>query len=140
MVIVVGPLLVPAFALAIARKSMLPSLNDLAFGFVAVAFAGLARAVAARTDEWMAYAMGSAVVIALQTAIAVSIDNANDVQRLRGNIADIDSGHTPERIDQLRSMASDMLGNDPSVLQWSTSLLVGLTLVVGSVEVIRRER
>jgi hypothetical protein len=140
LVIIVGPMAVPALVLAITRDAILPSLGDLAFGFVAVAFAGTARAITVKSEEWMAYSIWAGIAVVLQTAVATSVDSVKESELLRDAVAQTSVADVSERLEHLHLLAGQVLEQVPSALQWWASVLVGTILVVSTFELIRREQ
>ncbi len=138
LIIVIGPFVVPGVALGLSRGF---ALGDVAFGFVAVAIAGVARAVTVKTDEWQAFTAAATPVIVVQTALAVTVDSVEQVQRLLTLIASFGDGGVPqESVIKLRQFAGDVVDANPAWWQWLTCIATGVVIMALSAELIRRER
>jgi hypothetical protein len=146
LIVVVAPFLVPGVILAFARTNVHHgifasfTLGDIAFGFVAVAIAGTARAATLKSDEWQAFAIGATIMVALQTALAIAVDTVNESNSLRNTVQHASSTTIERQLPHLQDLAAAIGGNDPGPVQWTISLATGFALMIVSFELIRRER
>ncbi len=137
LIIVIAPFAVPGLILGLARGF---ALGDIAFGFVAVAIAGVARAVTLKTDEWQAYAIGAIIAICLQTTLAVEVDSVTEVNKLLRMTEGLETEASAEYLREMRNAAQEVVSAGPSLAQWISCLATGGALMVVSFELIRRER
>ena len=145
LIVVIAPLLVPTAILAVTRyepKARLIdclSLSDVAFGFVAVAIAGVARAVESKAEDWLAFSIGAFVVVAFETAIAVRVDTAIEVGNLIELLTQKDKTRIP-MMDELFRMADAILLHQATFIHWFVAVVFGAALVAVSCRLIWREK
>ena len=141
LIVVIAPFVVPGVILGLTRGANF-ALGDIAFGFVAVAIAGTARAATLKNDEWQAFAILALISVCLQTALAISVDNVNDVERLIEATKGLpQGGNAPtDLLSTVREVAGDVTATDPSFIQWLSSLLMGIVTMAIPWVLIWRER
>ncbi len=77
----------------------------------------------------------------MQTALAVTVDGVEQVQRLLALIASFGDGGVPqESVIKLRQLAGDVVDANPAWWQWLSCILTGVAIMALSAELIRRER
>jgi hypothetical protein len=146
LIVVAAPFIVPAVLLALARSgpgiSFFGSftLGDVAFGFVSMAIAGVARATTSKSDEWMAFSIGAMIVVALQTTLAIHVDTVPETKLLVSGVFSTSPVKIAHDLPDLKEVATSIQNADPMALSWAASLLSGSLIAVVSFELIRRER
>jgi uncharacterized protein (DUF697 family) len=140
LVVIIVPLAIPAAVLPMANGPSSLTLTNLAFGFVAVAIAGVARAVAAKTDEWLTYALVALTCVCLQTALAVVNDTSEASNSLREVVSRETAHPGVSSLSNIREALMAAVNAEPSAFHWICSTVIGLTLVTLSFELIRREQ
>jgi hypothetical protein len=144
-IVVIAPLLVPAVILAFTRYEPnatiidCVNLSDVAFGFVAVAIAGVARAVTSKAEDWLTFTIAAIIVVALETAIAVRVDTAIEVGNLLQLLTPADKTSVP-MMDELLRMADEILRHQATIVHWFAAILFGGALVAASCQLIWREK
>ncbi len=87
----------------------------------------------------MAFAVGSVVVICLQTAIAISSDNISQANLLATTI--LSQGDSVGAASaEIQGLATDFEQTQPVLLQWVICLLTRIGIMITSFELIRREQ
>jgi hypothetical protein len=145
LIVVVAPFFVPGVLLLVTRSNSSHlfgafTLGDIAFGFVAVAIAGIARAVTLKSDEWMAFSIGAIVVVALQASVAAKVDTANNSDALRNMVEKSNFNAIWIQLPRMQDLAAAIADAQPTLLQWAATVLSGSALIIVSIELIRRER
>jgi hypothetical protein len=139
LIVVVIPFAIPAAVLPIVNGSSSITVTNLAFGFIAVAVAGVARAVTSKTDAWLVYVLVAFSCVAFQTALAVGDDTSKVSDHLQHVVLTETQRPVPS-ISAMREAASAVTEAQPGVFHWTISALLGVMLVAISVELIRREQ
>lgn len=140
LIVIVIPFAIPAAVLPMANGVSSLTLPNLAFGFVAVAFAGVARAITSKTDEWLTYVLGALTSVALQTALAVVGDTSKVNAHLNDLVLTAPKQFDPSITQSIREAALAVSSAQPGAFHWVCSVLLGVALMVLSFELIRRER
>jgi hypothetical protein len=139
-IVIVIPFVVPALVLPMANGPASMTLTNVAFGFVAVAVAGVARAVTSKTDVWLAYALIALTCICIQTALAVVDDTAKASANLETTVLSETVHPASVNLSAMRDSALALANSQPSTFHWICSTLLGVVLMAISFELIRREQ
>jgi hypothetical protein len=146
LIVIVVPFIVPAAVLALVRSSQSSpfftsfTLGDVAFGFVAMAIAGVARAATVKSDEWMAFAGAVLIVIIFQTALAIKVDDVADTRNLLHEVASTSQAKVVHDLPDLKELEASIQNKEPTLFFWTVSLATGSIIAVGSFVLIRREK
>ena len=139
-IVVVLPFVIPALVLPMANGAASFTLTNLAFGFVGVAVAGVARAVTSRAEEWLAYVLVALTCVALQTALAVVDDTSEASAALKTVVLHDTDSPVRASLAQMRTSAIAVTHAQPSPFHWICCSVLGVALMVVSFELIRREQ
>ena len=139
-IVIIIPFAVPAVVLPVTNGMSSLTLTNLAFGFVGVATAGVARAVTSKTDEWLTYVLAAVTCLIMQTAFAVGNDSSEASDKLTEVVLRETSQPGTPHLAPLRSAALAVTEAHPGTFHWACSALLGATLIALSFELIRRER
>lgn len=144
MVVVFVPFVIPAVVLALSRvghgKGGIFTLGDLSFGFVAVGLAGSARAVSLKSTLWQTYLFAAFALIGVEVAMAAATDNVRQANALAKSAAEVIQAPNESNLGILREVSLSFSGRDPSLWQWAACLVLGLSFMILSFELIRRDR
>ena len=142
LVVVLAPLLIPACILALIRTGHDRAIGsgftlvDIACGGVAVALAALARSLAGDGDKWKILACVGALVMIIETSLAIRGDNLASTDNL---VADVSQCQETCDVAQLRQLAVAIQEGAPPSLHWVVALLTGLLLCAVALLVIWKE-
>jgi hypothetical protein len=140
LIVIVIPFAVPAVVLPVVNGPASLTLTNIAFGFVAVAFAGVARAVTAKTDEWLVFSLLALMCVCFLTAFAVGDDTSELTSRLNDVVLHETAVPKGASVPAMRGAARAVKAAEPSTFHWICCLVLGVTLMLLSFELIRRER
>jgi hypothetical protein len=139
-IMIVIPFLVPAVVLPITNGPSSLTLTNFAFGFVAVAVAGVARAVTAKTDEWAVFLAIAFTCVVFLTALAVADDTSKESDHLTHLVLQETQPGVSPHGGVLREAALAVNAAAPGLLHWAFCVGLGLLLVGFSFALIWRER
>jgi hypothetical protein len=144
LIVVFVPFIIPAVVLALSRighgQGSIFTLGDLSFGFVAVGLAGSARAVSLKSTLWQTYLFAAFALVGVEVALAAATDNVRQANALAGSTTNVARAPSDNNLAMLRELSLDFTGRDPSAWQWAASILLGLSFMTLSFELIRRDR
>lgn len=145
LIVIAAPFIIPAVLLAFTRYGPTSpffesfTLGDVAFGFVSMAIAGVAKASTVKSDGWLAFTIGALIVIAFQTTLAIHSDNVADTKALV-HVASAPSTQLGQHLSELKTLANNVQSKQPTLLSWIAALGSGAVIATCSFELIRRER
>ncbi|MBB2891892.1 hypothetical protein [Flexivirga oryzae] len=132
-IVVLAPVVVPGLLLGVGRahggSHVAFTLGDVAFGFVAVAFAGIARAVVSKAEAWEVFTVLAAVTIAAQVGVASFVDSVDATNGLVNLITLSNDLETVNGRTAIVASANNVVALEPSIWQWSWCLIFGAFLI-----------
>jgi hypothetical protein len=140
LIVIVIPFAIPALVLPVANGAASFTITNVAFGFVAVAVAGVARAVTQKADEWQAFALIALIAVVFETALAVVDDTAEAYSHLKTSVLQETARLQPVNLLRMREGALAIVSAEPSIFHWVLSALLGSVLITVSFILIAREK
>lgn len=126
-VIVVIPLALPNLAIFLARAEI--TLLELSFGFVALAVAILTKTLTAPTLAWSVDTALAFLLTVGFVTVAMRFDSHSDTARLVELSAQGEPGVVASS-SEIARIGSDIVALTPTPLQWISTCLLGLALVI----------
>jgi hypothetical protein len=100
----------------------------------------VARAVTAKTDEWLAFVVIAFTCVSLLTALAVADDTAEATDNLLDVVQHQTQPSVSPNISLIREAARAVESVGASTFHWLCCITIGMALMLLSFELIRRER
>lgn len=143
-IVIIAPFCVPAVLLALARSSRDVSffsaftLSEVSFGFVAVAIASIARAIALKSEAALAFSIFAVIIVGVQIVLAVKTDSVIHTNMMVNTLSHL-SSPSQSAMAELKATAMSISDSRPTGFDWGVSFVTGVGFMAISFELIRRD-